>query len=132
MCMPRNMDVPRIFLMEWHMNGVLQGYLKLYQGQGQQLCSFYTVRPDARHRGRWTNWHGTFRRLGLADTTLLVWFNCAAPDQPNAQQPRQPRLHMATIYFEAFPEGHGYDYQQRTIRAVMVQSVDPALMQARM
>ena len=26
---------------------------------------------------------------------------------------------MATIYFEAFPEGHGYDYLLRSIRTVV-------------
>ena len=32
---------------------------------------------------------------------------------------------MATVYFESFPEGHGYDYLLRNIRAV----VEPGRMQ---
>ena len=112
---------PRCASLAWHMDGVLQGYLRLYQDHGQQLCSFYTVRRGARYQNRWTNWHGTHRWLGR--TTLLVWFNCSAPDQPTNRQ--QPTLHMATFYFETFPagqhflEGHGYDYRLRSIRAAV-------------
>ena len=50
-------------------------------------------------------------------TTLIVWFNCSAPDQPANRQ--QPTLHMPTVCFEGRHEGHGYDYRLRSIRAVV-------------
>ena len=129
MAAPRTAPMaPECLSLAWHMDGVLQGYLRLYQDHTRQLRSFHTVRRGAPYQNRWTNWHGTHRWLArrpLQDvTTLIGWFNCSAPDQPTNRH--QPTLHMATVFEmllagrqQVIYEGHGYDYRLRSIRAVV-------------